>query len=96
MLVQHLNLLCNKCLTAWPRPKTLLDKQKLQTLLRGVLRKLKNIFGLTQAKNVGRALFLDVDKRSDILLDKKIFNFGQTMFDRLARALDYQFTLILL
>ncbi len=52
------------------------------------LRKFKNIVRLTQAKNVGRAMFLDVAKRSKIVLDKQIKNVWPTMFDRLARALN--------
>ena len=32
-------------------------------------------------------MFLDLAKRSNILLDKQISNVGPTMFDRLARAL---------
>ncbi len=43
---------------------------------------------LTQTKNVGRAMFLDVTKRSNISLDKKISHVGPTMFVRLARASD--------
>ncbi len=39
-----------------------------------------------QAKNVGGAMFWDVAKRSNILLDKQILNVGPTMFDRLGRA----------
>ncbi len=56
--------------------------------IRGVMfsKKFKKNFFLTQAKNVGRAMFFDVAKRSNILFDKIISNVGPTMFDRLARA----------
>ncbi len=51
------------------------------------LKKFKNVFYLTHAKIVGPAMFLEVTKRSNILLDKQISNVGPTMFDRSARAL---------
>ncbi len=40
------------------------------------------------AKNVGRAMFLDVAKHSNIFFDKQISNVGPTMFDRSGRALN--------
>ncbi len=43
-------------------------------------------FGKAQTINFGLAMFLDVAKRSNILLDKQISNVCQTMFDRLVRA----------
>ncbi len=57
-------------------------------LWRDVFEKVQNIFCLTHAKNVGRAMFLEVAKRSNILPDKQISNVWPTMFDRLARALN--------
>ncbi len=50
------------------------------------LKKFKNVFCLRQTKNVGRAVFLDEAKRSNILLDKQISNVGPTMFDCFATA----------
>ncbi len=42
-------------------------------------------FCLTQTKNVRGAMFLDVAKRSNILLRRRILNIGPKTFDRLAR-----------
>ncbi len=55
----------------------------------------KNMFCFPHTKNVGRALFLDVAKRSNILLDKQISKVGPTIFDLFARAIFHEFPLSL-
>ncbi len=53
----------------------LLLMQKYERLVCSTSRKssnFKNTFCMTQAKNVGRATFLDMAKPSNILLDKQI------------------------
>ncbi len=73
----------------WKRGQTIkhcLTSKSKQNLGVMFLKKFKTIFCLTQAKNVGKAMFLSVAKQSKILLDKKISNVYQTMFDRLAGA----------
>ncbi len=64
------NFLCKKCLTVWPRHKTLLDMQDF--LING-FEKLQN-FMPVWSKHIWRAMFCDVAKRANIVLEGQISN----------------------